>query len=81
MDTSACTFPPSFFLFIKWWRPQFSMGEHICGNVVSVAGPNKNRHRVKAPAPTLPLLYTKPTVLKQTKVNIRVRAIFSSDFF
>jgi hypothetical protein len=42
----------------------------------SVAEPH---HFDAAPAPTL--LYTKPTFLKHAKVNLRVRAILSHDFF
>jgi hypothetical protein len=43
------------------------------------AAPSPGKNFDAAPmAPTL--LYTKPAFLKQTKVNIRVRKIFSSDF-
>jgi hypothetical protein len=46
--------------------------------VALASAPGKNFDAAPVPAPTL--LFTKPTFLKQTKVNIKVVAFFPSEF-
>jgi hypothetical protein len=69
--------PPSSIpdLFDLRMRSSVAEPHHLDGALA----PGKISDAATAPAPTL--LHTKPKYLKQAKVDIRVRAIFSPDFF